>query len=110
MSFEVREEGSITVVSISEPRLDASLAEGFKNFLFDQIDKGSTTILVDLTHVRFMDSSGLGALVAALKKVLGKGELKLAAPQPAVKDLFELTSMEKLFSIFESVDIALSDN
>ena len=110
MSFEVREEGSVTVVSISEARLDASLAEAFKNFLFDQIDKGAATILVDLTHVRFMDSSGLGALVAGLKKMSGEGELKLAAAQPAVKDLFELTSMEKLFSIFDSVEAALGND
>lgn len=107
MSFEVREEGSVTIVSISEARLDASLAEAFKGFLFDQIDTGAATILVDLAHVRFMDSSGLGALVAGLKKISGEGTLKLAAAQPAVKDLFELTSMEKLFSISDSVEVAL---
>ena len=54
-----------------------------------------------------MDSSGLGVLVATLKKMAGQGVLKLAAPQPAVSDLFNLTSMHKLFTILPTVADAI---
>ncbi|WP_330925483.1 STAS domain-containing protein [Candidatus Sororendozoicomonas aggregata] len=107
MSFQSREEGGYEVVVVEEARLDASLAEAFKNYLFDVIDKGTSALVVDLENVKFMDSSGLGALVAALKKLSGQGVIKLARAQPAVKDLFELTSMETLFPIFASVSDAL---
>ena len=107
MSFQSREEGAFQVVTVEAVRLDASLAEAFKNYLFEVIDKGATAIIVDLENVKFMDSSGLGSLVAALKKLSGQGAIKLAGAQPAVKDLFELTSMETLFPIFASVTDAL---
>ncbi|MDP0561976.1 MAG: STAS domain-containing protein [Candidatus Endonucleobacter sp. (ex Gigantidas childressi)] len=110
MSFGSREEGRFIVATVEEVRLDASLAEAFKSFLFESIEKGATAIIVDLTNVKFMDSSGLGALVAALKKMPGDGQLILAGAQPAVRDLFDLTSMEKLFSIATTVDDALADD
>ncbi|MET4694312.1 STAS domain-containing protein [Endozoicomonas lisbonensis] len=103
MAFETREEGVFTVVLVDESRLDASIAESFKVFLFDQIDSGKEKIVVDLSQVRFMDSSGLGSLVAGLKKTAGSGLFALASAQPAVKDLFDLTSMDKLFSLHDSV-------
>lgn len=103
MAFEHREEGSFTVVSIDESRLDASVAESFKNYMFDLISDGKSNLVVDLSEVRFMDSSGLGALVAGLKKQASGGTFTLAAAQPAVKDLFDLTSMDKLFTLHGSV-------
>lgn len=103
MAFETREEGTVNVVLIDESRLDASIAESFKTYLFDQIDSGKTELVVDLSKVRFMDSSGLSTLVAGLKKLTGNGSFELASAQPAVKDLFDLTSMDKLFKMHESV-------
>ena len=103
MAFETREEGSVNVVLVDETRLDASIAEAFKNYIFDQIEAGKTELVVDLSQVRFMDSSALGALVAGLKKLSGTGSFELASAQPAVRDLFDLTSMDKLFKMHDSV-------
>ena len=107
MSFDIKQQGDWNVVLVNESRLDAAMAEAFKAYLFEQIDTGVAEIVIDLSEVRFMDSSGLGALVAALKKLSGSGKLKLASAQPAVKDLFDLTSMDKLFTIMDSVDEAV---
>ncbi|OED45804.1 hypothetical protein ACH42_04600 [Endozoicomonas sp. (ex Bugula neritina AB1)] len=107
MSFDIKKEGGWSVVSIEEVRLDAVMAETFKTYLFEQIEAGSSQMIIDLESVRFMDSSGLGALVAALKKLPENGTLKLAAAQPAVRDLFDLTSMEKLFTIYATLDEAI---
>ena len=107
MSFDINQQGDWHVVLVEESRLDAAMAETFKTYLFEQIEGGATDLIVDLSEVRFMDSSGLGALVAALKKLSGNGNLKLAAAQPAVRDLFDLTSMDKLFTIVDSVSEAV---
>lgn len=106
MPFEAKNINGQQVVYVDEPRLDASLAETLKSYLFEQIDDGATSLVVDLNEVRFMDSSGLGALVAALKKLGGSEGVTLAGAQPAVKDLFELTSMDKLFKIVPTVNDA----
>lgn len=107
MAFEAKSEAGYTIVSLDETRLDASISEPFRLYLFDQIDSGANQVVIDLGSVRFMDSSGLGVLVATLKKMAGKGALKLAAPQPAVSDLFNLTSMNKLFTISSTVAEAI---
>lgn len=110
MAFETREEGSFTVILVDESRLDASIAESFKVYLFDQIESGKDKLVVDLSPVRFMDSSGLGALVAGFKKTRGSGSFTLASAQPAVKDLFDLTSMDKLFKLHDSVADAVQED
>jgi len=107
MAFEAINKAGYTVVSMDETRLDAAISESFRIYLFDQIDSGSDRVVIDLGSVRFMDSSGLGTLVATLKKMGGQGALKLAAPQPAVLDLFNLTSMDKLFTISPTVAEAI---
>lgn len=107
MAFEAKSEAGYTIVSMDETRLDASISEPFRLYLFDQIDSGCDQVIIDLASVRFMDSSGLGVLVSALKKMAGQGALKLAAPQPAVEDLFNLTSMDKLFTIAPTVAKAI---
>ncbi len=110
MSFDQRQEGEFTVIEIVEARLDASIAESFKTFAFNLIDNDQHHLVVNLSQVRFMDSSGLGALVAAFKKLAGNGSFSLAAAQPAVRDLFDLTSMDKLFTVHDSVAEAVKGN
>ena len=109
MAFAAKSKAGYTIVSMDETRLDASISESFRIYLFDQLDSGSDKVVIDLGSVRFMDSSGLGTLVATLKKMGGHGSLKLAAPQPAVQDLFNLTSMNKLFTILPTVTEAIED-
>ena len=109
MPFDSKEEAGYTIVSIDEMRLDASVSESLKIYLFDKLDSGAEKMVIDLSLVRFMDSSGLGTLVAALKKQGDKARLKLASPQPAVQDLFHLTSMDKLFTILPSVTEAVGE-
>lgn len=75
------------------------------NQLHQQIDEamktGAATVLVDLGEVNFMDSSGLGALVTALKTVRARGgQLCVCSINEQIRILFELTSMDRVFEIF----------
>ena len=108
MGFSNRQEAEKTVVEVDESRLDASLATPFRDYIFDLIGQGQKNLVVDLSKVDFMDSSGLGAIVAALKQVGGDGAVELANPQKAVHDLFDLTCMDKIFTIHGSVSDALA--
>ncbi|HEU0265271.1 MAG TPA: STAS domain-containing protein, partial [Geobacterales bacterium] len=64
---------------------------------------GKKGILVDLNDVRFIDSSGLGALVSGFKNAIShQGTLKLAGLQSQVKSMFELTRLHRVFEIFDS--------
>ena len=106
MAFELSTQGKFTVVHIEEVRFDASQVDAFKTFMFEQIEDGAIELVIDLSMIRFMDSSGLGVLVSVLKKMDGKGSLILAGAQAAIQDLFSLTAMDRLFTIAENVEQA----
>ncbi len=109
MSFEYRKENIFAVVTLDENRLDASQANAFRDYMLSLIDSGEHNIVLDLSHVSFMDSSGLGAVVAVRKQLMSDNEntMHLACPQPAVSDLLNLTCMDKVFSIYPSVNDAI---
>lgn len=83
----------------SSPKLRAKLME-----LTDAEEK---TILVDLQNVKYMDSSGVATLVEALQKVRKyNGQLKIANLRDGVKDVFELSRLDKVFDIYLTIQEA----
>jgi anti-sigma B factor antagonist len=80
--------------------LDSTKATDFRSQIDRSVNEGAKIILVDFTDVTFMDSSGLGALVLALKTIRGAGlKMFLCSINEQVKMLFELTSMDRVFEI-----------
>ncbi|GAB6036075.1 STAS domain-containing protein [Fundidesulfovibrio butyratiphilus] len=90
-------------------RLDTNSVGRFKAALTELAEQGKVFFVIDFSQLRFLDSSGLGALVSLLR-LLGqkKGDIKLACLSPEVKSLFMLTRLNKVFDIFESVQSALA--
>lgn len=74
----------------------------------EAIDPDTKNVLLDLSHVDFIDSSCLGALVSILKSVNGQGELALCSLNDTIKNLFKLTRMDRIFSIKETRQDALN--
>lgn len=109
MLLENMEKNGILVVKLLEKRLDAHLAVEFKETLARLISEGHRKILLDLETVEFIDSSGLGAIVSALKRISGEnGDLIICSLQDATSSMFKLTRMDKVFSIYTSESEALS--
>lgn len=91
------------VVRVIEPKgiLDGTKTSEFHYQLNKIIESGAQIVLVDFKNVTFMDSSGLGALVKALKTVESANvELFLCSINEQIKILFELTSMDRYFKIY----------
>lgn len=90
----------VVVEIINLDRATLREAEELKIQIVDKINRGYKKLIIDLTSVEFIDSTFLGVIVNSLKKVakLG-GDLKLVGFQPAVRSMFELT---RLFRVFES--------
>ena len=94
-----------TAVQVLSPSgiLDSTQATTINARVDQALASGIKTLLVDLKDTTFIDSSGLGTLVSALKKMRAKGcEMVICSTNPQVKMLFELTSMDQVFEIFES--------
>lgn len=96
------------ILAVSEERLDASNSADLREKLLALLEEGGQHLVVDLSHVGFIDSSGLGALLSGFKTSnLRSGSLVLAGLQPRVQSMFELTRLHRVFEIFPSVADAL---
>ncbi len=96
-----------TVITVGETRIDAAGAIAFKDRMRDLVGDTPPRIILDLAGVDFIDSSGLGAIVAVMKLMGSDRKLELAALSPIVQKVFRLTRMDSVFSIHETADTAL---
>ena len=95
------------VLRPKQARLDASVASTLRDALIDRIGRGEQTIILDLGEVTFIDSSALGALIAAAKRLGPTGTIAVAAMAPHVVKLFNLTRMDRVFLVSASVQDAV---
>ena len=106
VSVTSREIGDRTVVDVTG-EIDVYTAPVLREELASLIDSEHADILVNLTGVRFMDSTGLGVLVGALKKVRTVGgDLQLVIDQEKILKVFRITALTQVFTIHSSVDEA----
>jgi anti-sigma B factor antagonist len=109
MVLKIEEKDDVVLMLVKEERLDAHNSGELKNQMLSLFEEGKNHIVIDLQDVRFIDSSGLGALVSGFKNASARnGNLKLCGLQPQVKSMFELTRLHRVFEIFSGIDEALA--
>ena len=97
-----REEGAFTVVAPAG-EIDAATVNQLRTHLLALIETGKTQLVLDLTNVSFIDSTGLGVLVAAHKRARAAGGyIRIAMAKPIVLQLFKLTALDMLFQVHPS--------
>mgnify|MGYP001447734244 CR=1 FL=1 len=103
-----RESGDRTVIEV-KGEIDVYTAPVLREDITNLVDTEHTNIVVDLTQVSFMDSTGLGVLVGALKKVrtLG-GDLALVISEEKILKVFRITALTQVFSIHATLEDALA--
>ena len=98
----------VVVIECHEENLDASNVRAFRDRM-QQLMKDRTKVVMDMSRLKFVDSSGLGALIACLRDANSrKGDFRLGAMSSSVRALFELMRMHRVFSIHETVDGAVT--
>jgi len=108
MNLKLEKINGYTVLFINEERIDAHNSGELKEAVLHLIEQGEINIVVQLEQVRFIDSSGLGALLSGFKNAAAKsGKLALANMQQQVLSMFELTRLNRVFDIFADLKEAL---
>lgn len=89
--------------------LDLTTAPAFRRAVLDRVHGGARRLVVDLTPTDFVDSIGLGMLVAALKRVRSHGgRLVVVCPEPRVRKPLDLTQLGLVLPVVDTVDDAVS--
>ncbi len=101
----------VGVVQISKS-LTAATVDAFRDQLssWQEAERDIKNYVIDLEQVDFMDSAGLGTLIAVLKRVTERGgDMKIANLQKKPRMVFEITRAYKVFEIYETVEDALKN-
>jgi anti-sigma B factor antagonist len=107
MQLQEAKKAGVLIVRPLEKRIDAATATDFKQKMTAWIDGGNRRIVLNLSKVDFIDSSGLGAVISALKKIGDNGNIVICSVKDTVMSLFRLTRMDRVFEIFPSEEEAL---
>lgn len=102
MELIAQENGGILVIRAMQDRIDAAGAIRFKDVMRDLTrNSAASRVVLDMSKVAFLDSSGLGAVVAVLKSLQPDRKLELSGLTPTVQKVFRLTRMDSIFTIHD---------
>lgn len=97
------------LIKVKENRIDSASAVAFKDRMRELTSDGPDRVIIDLAQVDFVDSSGLGAIVAAMKQIGSSRKMELAALTENVEKVFHLTRMDTVFTIHANAADAVID-
>ena len=99
--------GNVLKISIAG-RLVANCADEFKQLLLTSMDENKQ-ILLDLSQMNYIDSSGLGAMVFGHQEITQRGgQLKIACLQAKPRVVFDITKVYRIFDIYDDVETAIA--
>ena len=111
MNFDIKTEqigGDAYVISLAG-EVDLYTAPEFKQQLLDVIGKGGKEVVVDFTDTTFIDSTTLGVLVGGVKRLRPNGgQLALICNDRNITEIFEITGLDRVFTIYPTRDEALA--
>ena len=108
LSLSTRSQREHTVLEVGG-EIDVYTAPQLRERLIELVEGGQQHIVVDMEQVEFLDSTGLGVLVGGLKRVRAQdGSLRLVCGQERILKIFRITGLEKVFSIYPTVEEAVA--
>jgi anti-sigma B factor antagonist len=110
LTLNTRTQGEHTVLEVAG-EVDVYTAPGLRDRVSDLLDGGQHQLIIDLGGVEFLDSTGLGVLVAGLNRAREVGgSMSLVCPQERVLKLFRITGLDEVFTVHGTVDEALASS
>jgi anti-anti-sigma factor len=108
MEINARKEKDIPVVSV-KGRIDAVTAPDFEKNLSDLISSGEKTVIVNLGELEYISSAGLRSILATAKRLKTEnGKMVFTGLKGPVEEVFKISGFYSIFTIFESVEVALN--
>jgi anti-sigma B factor antagonist len=109
LELETNKHDDQTVLTV-RGEIDVYTAPRLRQAIVDLVDAGAVNLVIDMEKVDFLDSTGLGVLVEGLKRVRTRGgDLSIVVTQDKIIKIFEITGLNKAFSLHTSVDHALGE-
>jgi len=98
----------LLVIELVSEEIISSNADEIKSSIINLILQGEEQLIIDLSNVKFIDSRGLGMFISISKNVEPDGSMVLCALSSNVMQVFELTRLTKIFSIYKDTPSAIN--
>ena len=109
MEIKIKKESDVSILEI-EGEVDVYYSSRLEEKVKNLISEGERRVIIDMTEVSYMDSSGLGVLVGSLKNLKkSKGEMKIAGVKGEIMNVFEITRLNTFFDMYNTVPEALAN-
>jgi len=111
VNFEIhtRADGAATIIELSGRIVLGEATNRLRGTIRELIESGQTNIVVTLSDVTFLDSAGLGELIASYKRILQHGgRLRLAGPTHQIRQLLESTHLINVLEVYDDTVAALA--
>lgn len=90
--------------------VDLASAPALRQQLADMTEESPSFLIIDVSDLDFIDSTGLGVLVGTLRRLRGNGgDVRLAAARPGIARVFSVTGLDRVFALYPTVDDAIVD-
>jgi anti-anti-sigma factor len=108
MNYSVETQEKYTIVKVDESKLDAAIAPELKSVFVAQSAEGASSFIVDLREIKYIDSSGLSAMLTANRICNEKqGTLVLVGPTEHVMKLIKISQLDKVLNILPTIEEAI---
>jgi len=107
LTIESRTPSETTCILHVEGEVDVYTSPRLKQEIVKQAESGTKRLIVDLSKIEYLDSTGLGVLIGGLKRFReAEGNLALLGPGMRILRIFEITGLDKIFDIYQSEEEA----
>ena len=106
INFEKRDK--IDIVSFDIDNINALVTDEIKESIGKIFEPGNSKVIIDLANIKYIDSSGFGSFLSILKTARNNfGILKIAQPQPSVREVFRTLHLNTVFEIYDNLEDCL---
>lgn len=108
LALTSRTDGDFEIIEVGG-EIDVYTAPRLREAIVAAVDAGHSRLIIDVGQVDFLDSTGLGVLVGALKRVRAEdGSLDIVCTQERILKIFQITGLDKVFGLHATIDEARS--
>ena len=106
--INIEKKDKIDIISFSVNKIDALITDDVRAAINKLFNNSNSKVIIDLTGVEYIDSSGFGCFLSAMRSARNNyGILKFANPEPRIMELFRTLHLHTVFQIFDDLDACI---
>jgi anti-sigma B factor antagonist len=107
--INIEKRGKIDIISFTVNKIDAMITDEIREDISKVFDNSNSRVIIDLTGVEYIDSSGFGCFLTAMRAARNNyGILKFSNPEPRIMELFEALHLHTVFQICDDLEACIS--